>query len=100
MTPDVGEDLAESALIQIRDIVPPTLAFSPNLQIVSQSILDCSDAAGEVNSIFIKLYQHVSFHVYASNITYVVHTKIVQSLGNLNLLWKIEEGIGKLFTLT
>lgn len=28
-----------------------TLVFKPNLQIASQSLRDCSDAAGEVNSI-------------------------------------------------
>src|SRR3954464_8422903 len=28
-----------------------TLAFNPNLQMASQSALDCSEAAGEVNSI-------------------------------------------------
>lgn len=32
--------------------------------------------------------------------THVVNTEIIQSLGNLNLLLGIEEGIGELFTLS
>lgn len=35
-----------------------------------------------------------------SRMTHVVNTEIVQGLGNLDLLLGIEEGIGKLFTLT
>lgn len=36
----------------------------------------------------------------SSIVTHVVCPKIIQSLGNLDLLFGIEEGIGKLFTLT
>jgi hypothetical protein len=32
--------------------------------------------------------------------TYVVHTEIVQCLGDLNLLLGVEESVGKLLTLT
>ena len=32
--------------------------------------------------------------------THVVHTEVIESLGNLNLLLGIKESIGKLFTLT
>ena len=32
--------------------------------------------------------------------THIVNTKIIQSLGNLNLLLGVEEGIGKLFALS
>lgn len=32
--------------------------------------------------------------------THVVDTKVIQSFGNLNLLLRIEEGVGKLFTFT
>lgn len=32
--------------------------------------------------------------------THVVHTEVVQRLGDLNLLLSIEEGIGELFALT
>lgn len=64
----------------------------------SQSSLDCSDAAGEVNSICI---HHISikilqFYVY---VTHVVDSEVVQSLCDLNLLLGIEERIGELFTL-
>ena len=76
-----------------------TLAFSPSLQIASQSALDCSDAAGEVNSILIP---HVSVVLAfpSARVTHVVNSEIIQSLGDLNLLLGIEEGIGKLFSLT
>lgn len=30
----------------------PTFAFNPSLQMVSQSALDCSEAAGDVTSIY------------------------------------------------
>ena len=32
--------------------------------------------------------------------THIVNTKIIQSLGNFNLLGSVEESIGKLFTLS
>jgi hypothetical protein len=32
--------------------------------------------------------------------THVVNTKIIQSLGDLNLLFGVEEGIGELFTFS
>jgi hypothetical protein len=82
-----------------RGEVTPTLAFKPNLQIASQSSLDCSEAAGEVNSIFAPSYQYV-YGIHRRYVTHIVHTKVVQRLGDLNLLLGIEEGIGELFTLT
>lgn len=39
-------------------------------------------------------------YVCSSYMTHVVHTKIVQGLGYLNLLLGIEEGIGELFTFS
>jgi len=53
MTTDVSENLIALAIGWAWQRVRLTFAFNPNLQIVSQSILDCSDAAGEVNSIFV-----------------------------------------------
>ena len=32
--------------------------------------------------------------------THVVHTEVIESLGNLNLLLGVEEGVGELLTLT
>jgi hypothetical protein len=78
-----------------------TLAFNPSLQIASQSALDCSDAAGEVNSILIP-----SISIYSKkknciqDMTHIVNTKIIQSLSNLNLLLGVEEGVGKLLSLS
>ena len=77
----------------------PTLAFNPSLQIASQSALDCSDAAGEVNSILIPSVSMCSKHR-IQNMTHVVNTKIIQSLGDLNLLLGVKEGIGELFTFS
>lgn len=76
-----------------------TLAFNPSLQMASQSALDCSDAAGEVNSICI---HHVSMCAVClfPYVTHVVNTEVVQGLGYLNLLLSVEEGIGELFTLS
>ena len=78
-----------------------TLAFNPNLQIASQSALDCSEAAGEVNSIckvcISKIYL---MEFYEWQLTHVVDTEVIQSLGNFNLLLGIKEGIGELFTFS
>jgi hypothetical protein len=73
------------------------LAFNPSLQIASQSNLDCSEAAGEVNSIF--LFDQLMF-VNPPTMTHIVNTKVVQCLGNLNLLGGVEESIRKLLSLT
>jgi len=67
------------------------------LQIASQSALDCSDAAGEVNSIYpscISSHHELSIQ----SVTHIVNSKIIQRLGNLDFLLSVEEGIGKLFT--
>jgi hypothetical protein len=82
-----------------RDPTSPTLAFNPSLQIASQSALDCSDAAGEVSSIYVDCISRCPEYV-IQPVTHVVNTKIVQSLGDLNLLLGVEEGIGKLLTLS
>jgi hypothetical protein len=81
------------------DATSPTLAFKPSLQIASQSALDCSDAAGEVNSIFNNFISMFPEFV-VQCVTHVVNAEIIQSLGNLNLLLGVEESIGKLFTLS
>jgi hypothetical protein len=65
----------------------------------SQSALDCSDAAGEVNSILIPSVS-IYFHHCIQSMTHIVNTKIIQSLSDLNLLRSVEEGIGELFTLS
>jgi hypothetical protein len=77
----------------------PTFAFNPNLQIASQSALDCSDAAGEVNSILFLSIRKVLQYIYP-RVTHIVNTEIIQSLGDLNLLFGVKKGIGKLFTLS
>ena len=82
-----------------RDPASPTLAFKPSLQIASQSALDCSDAAGEVNSIYAKNISRSHEYV-IQFVTHIVNSKIIQRLGNLNLLLGVEEGIGKLFALS
>ncbi len=82
-----------------RSPVPLTLAFNPSLQIASQSALDCSDAAGEVNSIFCK---HISIYLWCivQYVTHIINTEIIQGLGDLNLLFGVEESIGKLLALS
>jgi len=82
-----------------RDPTSPTLAFNPSLQIASQSALDCSDAAGEVNSIYANcISRRLEFVI--QSVTHIVNSKIIQRLGNLNLLLSIEERIGELFTFS
>lgn len=75
------------------------MAFNPSLQIASQSSLDCSEAAGEVNSICVQL---ISTRLYFANIrmTHIVDSKIVQRLCNFNLLLEVEEGVGELLSFT
>lgn len=97
--------------------------FNPSLQIASQSSLDCSEAQGLVSSIYGHARQHLFYtHIRTQHTcinrrgweergekkdkkkkkkkTHVVDTKLIQSLGNLNLLLGIKKGIGELLTLT
>jgi hypothetical protein len=82
-----------------RDPTSPTLAFNPSLQIASQSALDCSDAAGEVNSIYANCISRCLEYAIPL-VTHIVDSEIIQRLGNLNLLLRVEEGIGELLTLS
>lgn len=82
-----------------RDPTPPTLAFNPSLHIASQSALDCSDAAGEVNSIYANCISRCLNYV-IQFVTHVVNTEIIESLGNLDLLLGVEECIGELLALS
>ena len=81
------------------DPTSPTLAFNPSLQIASQSALDCSDAAGEVNSIYANCISR-RLKLVIQSVTHIVNSKIIQRLSNFNLLLSVEEGIGKLFTFS
>ena len=66
----------------------------------SQSALDCSEAAGLVNSICkASVSMSHGTRIREKAITYIVNTKVIQCLSNLNLLSGIEEGIGELFSL-
>jgi hypothetical protein len=82
-----------------RDPTSPTLAFNPSLQIASQSALDCSDAAGEVNSIYANCISRCPVYM-IEFMTHIINAEIIQSLGNLNFLLSIKECIGKLFTFS
>lgn len=81
-----------------------TLDFRPSLQIASQSSLDCSEAQGLVSSIYNEqIGQYTcpeTSPTLSREMTHVVHTEIIQSLGDLNLLLGVEESIGELLTLT
>jgi hypothetical protein len=48
------------------------------------------------------LHQHVSMYIVSTSsiVTHIVCTKVIQCLGNLNLLLGVEEGICELFALT
>jgi hypothetical protein len=84
----------------VRDPTSPTLAFKPSLQMASQSALDCSEAAGEVNSIYANCISRFLKFVVFHSVTHVVNAEIIQSLGDLDLLLRVEKGICKLFTLS
>jgi hypothetical protein len=77
----------------------PTFAFKPNLQMASQSALDCSDAAGEVNSIC-AFSVSTDARAIVPSLTHIVNTEIIQSLGDLDLLGGVKESIGELFALS
>jgi hypothetical protein len=64
----------------------------------SQSARDCSEAAGLVNSIC-KHCQPV-FKRAKIGESYVINTKVVQRLSDLNLLGSVEESIGELLALS
>lgn len=74
------------------------LAFNPSLQIASQSSLDCSEAAGLVNSIF-EQHQPIHFPKFG-RMTHIIHTEVIQGLRDFDLLFRVEESIGKLFSLS
>ena len=78
-------------------------AFNPSLQMASQSLRDCSDAAGLVSSIY-----GLTSSAMASQrprrptlgVPHIVHAEIVKRFGNLNLLLRIKKGIGKLLSFS
>lgn len=81
-----------------------TLAFRPSLQIASQSARDCSEAQGLVSSICHhnsgQFFLRLRYVEHDQSRTHIVNTKVVESLGDLDLLFGIEESIGELLTLT
>lgn len=82
------------------------MAFRPSLQIASQSSLDCSDAQGLVSSIYNGSQKpslaciHPKSPTPSVVQTHVVHTKLIQSLGDLDLLLGVKKGVGELLPLT
>lgn len=70
----------------------------------SQSARDCSEAQGLVSSIYssnhCQLLLLIDIVQTCLSMTHVVHTKVIESLGDLNLLLSIKEGVGKLLALT
>lgn len=75
------------------------LAFKPSLQIASQSSLDCSEAAGLVNSIY-ERYQNKTSPENLGRISHIIHPEVVQGFCNFDFLGRVEESIGKLFALS
>lgn len=115
MASDVCQDLG-GATVSFRCAgkqlcIKQTFAFNPSLQIASQSSLDCSDAAGLVNSIWnqkkkycqrkhsllpwVELWGGERFSE-----SYIVNAEIIQRLRNFNLLGRVEKGISKLLALS
>lgn len=74
------------------------LAFKPSLQIASQSILDCSEAAGLVNSIY-ERYQNKGSSEQVGRMSHIIHPEVIQGFGNFDFLGRVEERIGELFSL-
>lgn len=66
----------------------------------SQSNLDCSEAQGLVSSIYQTVTSVSIRPVLKFTMTHVVDTKVVEGLGDLNLLLGIKKGIGELLALT
>jgi len=69
----------------------------------SQSFLDCSEAHGLVSSIY--AVQFVSLKlirlcIACPAMTHIVDTKLIQGLGDLDLLLGIKESVGELLALT
>lgn len=67
----------------------------------SQSLLDCSEAAGLVNSMSGKMLilQHGAERC-AAEMEHTVNTKFIKRLSDLDLGFEVKVGIGKLLALT
>ena len=72
-----------------------TLALRPSLQMASQSLRDCSDAAALVSSILIHPVSHAPIKRLQS--TDIVHTESIQCFGYPYFGLRIKEGICELF---
>ena len=98
---DVGKDLPGLVLRthwHQHDSIQHTFAFRPSLQIASQSILDCSEAHGLVSSIY-RLPSVAVSGLEESAMAHIVNPKVIEGLGDLNLLLGIKKGVGELLTL-
>lgn len=77
--------------------------FKPSLQIASQSLRDCSEAAGEVSSMYYRQCQQWSTDDYeprgSTNVTYI-GSELIQCLCNLDLLSSVKVGVGELFSFS
>ena len=77
------------------------MEHTPSLQMASQSFLDCSEAAGLVNSMSKSslVDSNYTWHC-AAEIKRTVNTKFIKRLSDLDLGLEVEVGVGELLAFT
>lgn len=76
------------------------LKHTPSLHSASQSLLDCSEAAGLVTSMSGDWLATGFCRPSAAEQVPTVHAKVVERFGNLDLGLEVKVGIGKLLALS
>ena len=76
------------------------LKRTPSLQRASQSLLDCSEAAGLVTSMSRFLSAYEVCRPRAAEKIHTVNTKVVKGTSDLDLGLKVEVGIGELLAFS
>jgi hypothetical protein len=84
----------------MRQFLALQVRLTPSLQIASQSLLDCSEAAGLVSSMSAKRSVYKGSRPSAAEQSRTVYTELVESLSDLDLGFEIEVGVCKLLALT
>jgi hypothetical protein len=100
---DVGKDLGLELCRESGDdqlINWRARELTPSLQRASQSLLDCSEAAGLVTSMSEDLSAVDSHGDCAAEIKRTVNTKLIKRLSDLDLGLEVEVSVGELLALT
>lgn len=97
---DLGLELTRSQRLMKSGFSRMEVEHTPSLQIASQSLLDCSEAAGLVNSMSGRwsALQNCTWRC-AAEMKHTINTEVIKRPRNLDFSLEVEVGISKLLAL-